>query len=125
MRKEYLEKEAMHAIQAAVDSGATVVFPNALIAGDCVITHLLHRMGLLKNKKVKVLFVDTLHLFDETLQLIDDIQKQYGFEGHVTMAEGINGKGKEAKKMYDQVYGADLWKTNLKEYDRICKVEPF
>merc|ERR1719281_1362298 len=27
--------------------------------------------------------------------------------------------------MYDKIYGADLWKTNIEEYDRVCKVEPF
>lgn len=115
----------MNAITKAVETGAKVVFPNAMIAGDCVITHLLDRLGYLNNKTVPVLFVDTLHLFPETLTLMDDIMKTYNFEGHITMAEGINGKGAEAKEMFDKVYGADLWKTDISQYDKVCKVEPF
>lgn len=122
---KHLEEQAMDAIKKAVDTNAKVVFPNALIAGDCVITHLLHRMGYLSNKKVPVLFVDTLHLFPETLQLMDDVQKEYKFDAHLTMAKGITGKGKEAKEMFDKQYGADLWKVNIEEYDKVCKVEPF
>jgi thiol-disulfide isomerase/thioredoxin len=29
------------------------------------------------------------------------------------------------KAAYDKKYGADLWKENIDEYDRVCKVEPF
>jgi hypothetical protein len=40
----HLEEQAMDAIRQAVESGAQVVFPNALIAGDTVLTHLISRM---------------------------------------------------------------------------------
>lgn len=126
LRLKHLEDQAMDAIKKAVDSGAQVVFPNAMIAGDCVITHLLSRMELLSTKKVPVLFVDTLHLFPETLELMDTMESNYDFKGYVTMAEGITGaRGAESKAMYDKVYGADLWKVDVSEYDRLCKVEPF
>eukprot|EP00192_Tetraselmis_astigmatica_P024650 CAMPEP_0117648134 /NCGR_PEP_ID=MMETSP0804-20121206/228_1 /TAXON_ID=1074897 /ORGANISM="Tetraselmis astigmatica, Strain CCMP880" /LENGTH=215 /DNA_ID=CAMNT_0005453687 /DNA_START=214 /DNA_END=858 /DNA_ORIENTATION=- len=36
------------------------------------------------------------------------------------MAEGCSNKDD-----YDAKYGADLWKENIEEYDRVCKVEPF
>jgi 3'-phosphoadenosine 5'-phosphosulfate sulfotransferase (PAPS reductase)/FAD synthetase len=67
----------MDAIKQAVDSGAQVVFPNALIAGDVVMTHLISRLGLFE--KIPVLFVNTLHLFEETLDFIDVIEKEYKF----------------------------------------------
>jgi phosphoadenosine phosphosulfate reductase len=86
----------MDAIQQAVDSGAQVVFPNALIAGDVVLTHLISRLGLFN--KIPILFVNTLHLFEETLDFIEEIEKFYGFEGHISMAEGITGDRYEAKK---------------------------
>ena len=35
-----------------VDNFQNAVFPNAMIAGDCVITHLLHRLGYLESGKV-------------------------------------------------------------------------
>ena len=95
-RIKHLEEQAMNAIEQAVASGAQVVFPNALIAGDVVLTHLISRLGLFE--KIPVLFVNTLHLFDETLDFIDEIEKHYGFKGHVSMAEGITGDRYEAKK---------------------------
>lgn len=64
-RLAHLEAQAVESLKKAVDSGKKVVFPNALIAGDAVITHLLYKSGLLKS--VPVLAVDTLHLFPESL----------------------------------------------------------
>jgi len=33
--------------------------------------------------------------------------------------------GCETKDEYDAKYGANLWKEDIEEYDRVCKVEPF
>lgn len=88
-----------------------------------MITHLLSRMNLLKE--VPVLVVNTLHLFDETLDFVEDMEKEYDFKAHQTMAKGISGDRVESKNMYDEVYGADLWQKDISKYDEICKVEPF
>jgi hypothetical protein len=48
--------------QVEQDNG-NAVFPNAMIAGDCVITDLCARLGYLENGKVKIMVVDTFHLF--------------------------------------------------------------
>ena len=29
------------------------------------------------------------------------------------------------KAAYDKKYGADLWKEDIEQYDKVCKVEPF
>eukprot|EP00747_Dinoflagellata_sp_TGD_P065035 gnl/TRDRNA2_/TRDRNA2_154174_c0_seq7.p1 gnl/TRDRNA2_/TRDRNA2_154174_c0~~gnl/TRDRNA2_/TRDRNA2_154174_c0_seq7.p1 ORF type:complete len:530 (+),score=125.44 gnl/TRDRNA2_/TRDRNA2_154174_c0_seq7:81-1670(+) len=122
-RLKHLEEQAAAALKAAVDSGKKVVFPNALIAGDAVISHILFKYDLLS--KVEVLAVDTLHLFPETMEFLKAIEDAYNFKAYKTMAVGVEGEGAEAKAMYDKIYGADLWKTNIEEYDRVCKVEPF
>ena len=59
MRLKHLEEQAMFALKIAVENYGNAVFPNAMIAGDVVITHLLHRMGYLENGKAKVMVVDT------------------------------------------------------------------
>merc|ERR1719324_699188 len=123
MRLKHLEEQAIASLKLAVESGKQVVFPNAMIAGDVVITYLLHKAGLLS--KIKVLAVDTLHLFPETMEFLKEIEKAYDFKAHISMAVGVTGEGAEAKAMYDKTYGADLWQTNIEEYDRVCKVEPF
>lgn len=123
LRIKQLEEQAMKAIELSVASGQKVVFPNALIAGDVVITHLLSRMNLLKE--IPILVVNTLHLFEETLDFVEDMEKEYGFTSYQTMAKGITGDRYEAKKMFDEVYGADLWQRDIEKYDEVCKVEPF
>jgi len=122
-RLAHLEEQAKIAMEKAIASGKKVVFPNALIAGDAVITYILHKFGLID--KLKILAVDTLHLFPETLTFLKDVEKAYNFKAHMSMAVGVEGEGAEAKANYDKIYGADLWQKNIEEYDRVCKVEPF
>jgi len=122
MRLKHLEEQAMYALKISVENYGNAVFPNAMIAGDCVITHLLHRMGYLKEGKCKVMVVDTFHLFPETMEFLKDIEEAYDFKAEVFCAEGIPVADKAA---FDKRYGADLWKENIDEYDRVCKVEPF
>jgi len=47
--------------------------------------------------KIPVLVVNTLHLFDETLDFIEEVENHYGFKSHVSMAQGISGDRHEAK----------------------------
>eukprot|EP00429_Kryptoperidinium_foliaceum_P070355 CAMPEP_0176056286 /NCGR_PEP_ID=MMETSP0120_2-20121206/28028_1 /TAXON_ID=160619 /ORGANISM="Kryptoperidinium foliaceum, Strain CCMP 1326" /LENGTH=437 /DNA_ID=CAMNT_0017389789 /DNA_START=13 /DNA_END=1326 /DNA_ORIENTATION=- len=122
MRMKHLEEQAMFALKIACENYENAVFPNAMIAGDVVITHLLHRMGYLKDGKCKVMVVDTFHLFPETMEFLREIEDYYDFKAEVFCAEGIPVGDKAA---YDKKYGADLWKENIEEYDRVCKVEPF
>jgi phosphoadenylyl-sulfate reductase (thioredoxin) len=122
MRLKHLEEQAMFALKIACENYEGAVFPNAMIAGDVVITHLLSRLGYLKDGKVTVMCVDTFHLFPETMDFLKEIEEFYGFKAEVFCAEGIPVADKDA---YDKRYGADLWKENIEEYDRVCKVEPF
>eukprot|EP00529_Nitzschia_sp_RCC80_P024345 CAMPEP_0113488978 /NCGR_PEP_ID=MMETSP0014_2-20120614/26295_1 /TAXON_ID=2857 /ORGANISM="Nitzschia sp." /LENGTH=442 /DNA_ID=CAMNT_0000382707 /DNA_START=15 /DNA_END=1343 /DNA_ORIENTATION=+ /assembly_acc=CAM_ASM_000159 len=122
MRLKHLEEQAMYALKISCENFDNAVFPNAMIAGDVVITHLLHRMGYLKDGKCKIMVVDTFHLFPETMDFLKEIEDFYDFKAEVFCAEGIPVADKAA---YDKRYGADLWKENIEEYDRVCKVEPF
>jgi len=122
MRLTHLEEQAMFALRIAVENYGNAVFPNAMIAGDCVITHLLHRMGYLSSGKAKVMVVDTFHLFPETMEFLKELEAAYDFKAEVFCAEGIPVADKAA---YDARYGADLWKEDIEQYDKVCKVEPF
>lgn len=123
MRLKHLEEQAMYALKISCENYGNAVFPNAMIAGDVVITHLLHRMGYLKDSdKCTIMCVDTFHLFPETMEFLKEIEDHYGFKAEVFCAEGIPVGDKNG---YDKRYGADLWKENIEEYDRVCKVEPF
>ena len=122
MRLKHLEEQAMFALKIACENYENAVFPNAMIAGDVVITHLLHRMGYLKDGKCTVMCVDTFHLFPETMEFLREIEEFYDFKAEVFCAEGVPVGDKEA---YDKRYGADLWKEDIEQYDKVCKVEPF
>jgi len=122
MRLKHLEEQAMFALKTSCENFDNAVFPNAMIAGDCVITHLLGRLDYLKTGKCKVMVVDTFHLFDETMPFLASIEKEYGFKAEIFGPEGVPAGDKAA---YDKKYGADLWKEDIEQYDKICKVEPF
>eukprot|EP00467_Chlorarachnion_reptans_P020195 CAMPEP_0114513008 /NCGR_PEP_ID=MMETSP0109-20121206/15308_1 /TAXON_ID=29199 /ORGANISM="Chlorarachnion reptans, Strain CCCM449" /LENGTH=368 /DNA_ID=CAMNT_0001692787 /DNA_START=547 /DNA_END=1653 /DNA_ORIENTATION=+ len=119
-RLNHLEAQAMEALKFAIENHEHPVFPCAMIAGDMVILDLLNRLGFVSTGKAQVMFVDTFHLFDETITFMKETEKRYGFEGNWFQAEGCADKAE-----YDDKHGADLWKVNIEEYDRICKVEPF
>jgi len=119
-RLKFLEDQSMAALKIAAENHENVVFPNAMIAGDCVITDLLGRLGYLKNGKAKIMVVDTFHLFPETMVFLDEMEKHYGFKAEVFQAEGCADKD-----VFDKKFGADLWKVDIEQYDKVCKVEPF
>jgi len=122
MRLKHLEEQAMFALKTSVENFENPVFPNAMIAGDCVITHMLGRLGYLDSGKCKIMVVDTFHLFPETMPFLAEIEKEYGFKAEIFGPEGVPAGDKPA---YDKKYGADLWKEDIEQYDKICKVEPF
>merc|ERR1712157_34776 len=122
MRLKHLEEQAMYALKISCENFDNAVFPNALIAGDVVITHLLSRLGYLKDGKCTVMCVDTFHLFPETMDFLREVESFYDFKAEVFCAEGVPVGDKAA---YDDKYGADLWKEDIEQYDKVCKVEPF
>mmetsp|Transcript_15340 Transcript_15340/g.46328 ORF Transcript_15340/g.46328 Transcript_15340/m.46328 type:complete len:324 (-) Transcript_15340:551-1522(-) len=117
-----LEDQALETLQTAANNFQHPVFPCALIAGDVVILHLLKRLNLLgsSDAKVQVAFVDTFHLFEETHTFLAQLEQQIGFEARRFQPAGFDTKADFVKK-----HGSDLFMTDLEEYDRICKVEPF
>jgi len=122
MRLKHLEEQAMFALKTSCENFEKPVFPNAMIAGDVVITHLLHRLDYLKDGKCKIMVVDTFHLFPETMPFLAKMEAEYGFSAEIFGPEGVPAADKGA---YDAKYGADLWREDIEQYDKICKVEPF
>jgi phosphoadenylyl-sulfate reductase (thioredoxin) len=122
MRLKHLEEQSMYALKIACENYGNAVFPNAMIAGDIVITDLLSRMGYLESGKAKIMVVDTFHLFPETMKFLTILEEKYSFKAEVFCADGILVGDKAA---FDKRYGANLWKEDIDEYDRVCKVEPF
>lgn len=78
----------------------------------------MHRLGLLSD--IPVITIDTLHLFDETHNLIDRVRRQYPeLKLHV-----YTPKEHRRRQEFDAAYGADLWKTDPDKYGYLTKHEP-
>lgn len=93
------------------------IFTTALIAGDVVILDAMHRCGLLEH--IPVVFMDTLHLFNETLEFLEDCEQRYDFQCLRYLPLGC-----ESKKDWNKKYASDLYMTDVEAYDQHAKVEP-
>jgi phosphoadenylyl-sulfate reductase (thioredoxin) len=127
-RIDHLEAQAISALEVAVDKFERVVFPNAMIVGDCIITHLLGKIGALETGKAKIMVVDTYHLFDDTMPYLASIEEKYKFTADVFGPVGLSSPrnlSPENFAEFDKKYGANLWKEDIEQYDKVCKVEPF
>jgi len=126
MRLKHLEEQAMFALKTSCENFDKAVFPNAMIAGDVVITDLLGRLGYLDGSSdkgsAKIMCVDTFHLFPETMPFLATLEEKYGFKAEIFGPEGVPAGDKDA---FDKKYGANLWREDIEQYDKVCKVEPF
>lgn len=70
--------------------------------------------------EVDLIFLDTLHHFSETLDLVDRVKRRYPhLTVHVYKPEGC-----ETAEEFTAKHGDKLWDTNDELYDYIAKVEP-
>lgn len=73
-----------------------------------------------ESHPIDLIFVDTLHHFKETLQLVDDVKARYpSVNLHVYKPEGVS-----SEKEFAEQYGEKLWDNNDMYYDYLVKVEP-
>lgn len=85
-----------------------------------VIMDMIAKISQGAQSKVDLIFFDTLHHFNETLELVEDVKAKYPqTKLHVYTPED----GKTAEE-FAQVNGEKLWETNELMYDYLVKVEP-
>lgn len=69
---------------------------------------------------IDLIFIDTLHHFSETLDLVDRVQKKYSnVKIHVYKPQNASNE-----EEFANTYGEKLWETNDVYYDYLIKVEP-
>ncbi len=81
-----------------------------------VVTHMFYKE--LKHP-VPVIFLDTLHLFPETLETAEKAKAAYGLDLHTYRA--VDADSREA---FEQRYGARLWAEDVDRFYAVTKVEP-
>lgn len=94
-----------------------------------VVLHLLSQLHMLND--VPVVTLDTLHLFKESYEFYDTVQQSSKFNGmELTITKPIrrDDDGDETeiqtRQEFDEIYGADLWKTEPEQYVQLTKQEP-
>ncbi|MGB3691932.1 MAG: phosphoadenylyl-sulfate reductase [Spirulinaceae cyanobacterium] len=121
---ERLNSKFEHLHPKEILSWSTNFFPTGLVQAssfdidDLVITDLLYRY-LRPELPVTVLFVDTLHHFSETLQLVKQAKSLYGLDLQVNQMAGVDSAVDFAAK-----YGKNLWEKNLDKFIRLTRVRP-
>ena len=69
-----MQRQALETLRTAVEGCEQPVFPCSLIAGDLVILDLLAKLDYLKTGRVAVAFIDTFHLFPETITFLKQLE---------------------------------------------------
>ena len=86
--------------------------------GGMVIMDILYR-ELQPYPRVPVLFLDTLHHFAETLELVEKAKATYNLDLRVYKALEANNRKEFAAR-----YGVALWHSNIEKFHHVTKVEP-
>lgn len=81
---------------------------------------MLSKLNVPRPQMVDLIFIDTLHHFSETLDLVDRVRARYPLVNlHV-----IKPLGSETADEFALKHGDRLWETNDSRYDYLVKVEP-
>jgi phosphoadenosine phosphosulfate reductase len=108
--------DAATVLRWAIDAFAPgrLALVSAFGPGSAVLIHLLADIA----PDLPVIFVDTLHHFDETLQHVERVRARYGL--NLQVYRPLLGRaGIEAQ------HGPRLWERDLERYQQLTKVEPF
>lgn len=81
---------------------------------------MLSKLDVPRPQLVDLIFLDTLHHFQETHALVDRVRQRYPLVNlHIYKPDGTETEAEFAEK-----HGPRLWETNDELYDWLAKVEP-
>lgn len=98
---------------------AAITFPNLYQTTAFGLTGLVILDMISKTKPVDLIFIDTLHHFPQTIELVKKVEAKYNPKLHIYKPVGVNSETEFAKK-----HGDSLWEADDQLYDFLVKVEP-
>ena len=119
-----LNQELNGATPREILAWANQVLPEGLVQAsafnvdDMVITDLLYR-DLKPHHPVPVLFLDTLHHFPETLELVARSTQHYDLNLKIYRIMTV-----DSRTAFAQRYGEKLWETDIEQFHQLTKIEP-
>jgi phosphoadenosine phosphosulfate reductase len=93
-----------------------LVQTSAFNVDDIVITHILYNEF---DHVVPVIFLDTLYHFQETLELVNQVQTTYNLDLRTYKTPDVDTRAAFVAK-----YGEALWEKDLTRFHQITKIEP-
>lgn len=84
-----------------------------------VILDMISKLDPSSSHPIDLIFLDTLHHFQETLDLVDRVRSKYNPTIHVFKPQDANSESEFARQ-----FGENLWDSNDTLYDYLVKVEP-
>lgn len=99
-------------------------FPTGLVqtsafnADDLVITDILYR-DLKPETPVPVIFLDTLHHFPQTLELVAKAKEIYNLDLKTYKTPNI-----DSREAFAAEYGDALWEKDVEKFHNLTKIEP-
>lgn len=116
---EYLNKQLVKLSAPEILTWAAITFPNLFQTTAFGLTGLVIMDMISKTRPVDLIFIDTLHHFPQTYELVDKVSQKYKSKLHVYHPLGTNTEQEFAVK-----HGDSLWEANDHLYDYLVKVEP-
>ncbi len=95
-----------------------LVQTSAFNVDDVLITDILYR-ELKPVKPVPVMFLDTLHHFRETLELVEKATKHYNLDLRTYKVPNI-----DTREAFAEAFGDALWDTDIQKFHYVTKIEP-
>nr|POE89278.1 phosphoadenosine phosphosulfate reductase [Quercus suber] len=84
------------------------------------IMDMISKLDYAITPNVEMIFLDTLHHFDQTLELVDRVRARYpDLRIHT-----FKPKGCDTAADFERTYGPRFWETDEDRYDYVAKVEP-
>jgi phosphoadenosine phosphosulfate reductase len=85
-----------------------------------VTVDMLSKLNIPRPQMVDMIFIDTLHHFSETLELVEKVRSKYP----LTNLHVIKPAGVETADEFTRKYGEKSWEKDDNKYDYLVKVEP-
>lgn len=95
-----------------------LVQTSAFNVDDLVITDILYRQ-LQPALPVPVVFLDTLHHFPQTLELVEKAKQLYSLDLQVYKIPDL-----ETREAFAAKYGEALWDSDIAQFHHLTKIEP-
>ncbi|MFB6282517.1 MAG: phosphoadenylyl-sulfate reductase [Halobacteria archaeon] len=114
LNQTYVEMTAAERLNDGLDRFGEIVVASSFGLEDVAILDLVYDE---LERSPPVVFLDTLHHFQETLDLVDEFQEEYGLDLIVYTPKNV-----DTKQEFREKYG-ELWKTDVERYHQVTKLD--